>query len=172
MDASHFFQSARQMCSTFTLLCIVPSMEKATALHGFKKSTLRMHPDPCARQSAPSGFKRRSNPTIGRRDIEYLPTDRPGGESRCLSFVFVATVFAFCAPKKMKNPQRWPRFLEKGSVSVYTTSTYLTTYLQPTNNPTYLPSSPPTHLQLGFINVTDSRVMVRLTSNAAEISSV
>jgi hypothetical protein len=26
----------------------------------------------CARQSAPGGFKRRSNPTIGRGEIEYL----------------------------------------------------------------------------------------------------
>ncbi len=35
----------------------------------------------CARQSAPGGFKRQSDQTIGRGDIEYLPIDRPGGKA-------------------------------------------------------------------------------------------
>ena len=54
----------------------------------------------CARQSAPSGLKGRSDPTIGCGDIEYLPIDRPGGKAAAR---LCGVVFGGCARSGKKK---------------------------------------------------------------------
>jgi len=64
----------------------------------------------CARQSAPSGLKGRSDLTIGCRDIEYLPIDRPRGESTLWRCVW--RVRASGKKLKKRCDRRWPQFRE------------------------------------------------------------
>ena len=63
----------------------------------------------CARQSAPGGFKRRSDPTIGREDIEYLPIDWRGGKAAaCLCGAVSAGLREFeKKPEVATVPRKW-----------------------------------------------------------------
>jgi hypothetical protein len=60
----------------------------------------------CARQSAPGGFKRQSNPTIGRGDIEYLHLLIGQGGKPLL--VFVPLCLLACVRFEKKKKEKTP----------------------------------------------------------------
>jgi hypothetical protein len=74
----------------------------------------------CARQSAPGGFKQRSNPTIGCGDIEYLHLLIGQGGKAALVFVPLCLLACAQFEKKGENP-RGGHGSEKGVIQIYYT---------------------------------------------------
>ena len=77
----------------------------------------------CVRQSALSGFKQQSNPTIGCQDIGYLPLVWPGGTAAaCLGLHCV--LWCTCI-KKTEINLGWPCFQEIGNMCDMENITYV-----------------------------------------------